>query len=382
MVPGFRASRGPVELIRMKEPWSPQFRSRVSLPVEVADCLRERLLGGEWGRVLPGEFELARALQVGRNTIRAALSILEKEGLVRTVPGRRREVVERVGSERQLVGKVAVLVLRTPWQTLAQAVLLWMEALRSRLQSAGWQLHFVVEPAAFRRVPGAALEVLVERHPSAVWILYRSTAPMQRWFEKRQLPTVIAGSCHGGISLPQVDTDFRATSRHAAARLLGLGHRSVAVLVPAISFPGNEESLRVLRESFEGAILQVFLLEENKASVLQALKTLLSAEEPPTAIFVFEARHAATALTGLAQHGVPVPARMSLLSRDDEPFLSHLVPEPARYERKPDAFAKKLAHLVTSLGNGLPLKQVRHLLMPTFVKGETLGLIPVLKKNS
>jgi hypothetical protein len=72
---------------------------------------------------------------------------------------------------------------------------------------------------------------------------------------------------------------------------------------------------------------------------------------------------------------------MSLLSRNDDPLLTHLVPEPARYERLPDAFAKKLAQLVISVGSGLPLKQAKHLIMPTFLRGETLGRPPVPKKN-
>lgn len=109
----------------------------------------------------------------------------------------------------------------------------------------------------------------------------------------------------------------------------------------------------------------------------QSLRTLLSGGERPTAIFTFEARHAATAQTWMARHGVAVPEQMSLLSRNDEPCLAQLVPEPAHYERLPEAFAKKLAQLVISAGSGVPLKQVKHLILPTFVRGETLGRPPV-----
>lgn len=331
--------------------------------------------------MLPGETELARELQVGRNTIRAALAVLEKEGLIRTSSGRRREVVGKPKKARQPLDKVAVVLLPAPWQTLPPTTLVWMDALRSRLHGSGWQLHMVVEAAAFRRAPSAALESLVARYPSAVWILYRSTAAMQRWFEKHQPDTVIAGSCHAGVSLPQVDIDFRATCRHAAGCLLGLGHRHLAVLAPAVSFPGDEESLRGFREGTGGASVQVHSIQDTKASVLQTLRTLLRAAERPTAIFTFEARHAVAALTYLAQQGVALPSQMSLLSRNDDPLLTHLVPEPARYERLPDAFAKKLAQLVISVGSGLPLKQAKHLIMPTFLRGETLGRPPVPKKN-
>ena len=360
----------------MKQP-SIHLPRRSSLPIEVAGCLRERLARGDWVRLLPGEMELARELQVGRNTIRAALAVLEKDGLICTTSGKRREVLGKIKRARKPLVKVAVVLLPAPWQTLPSATLLLMDALRSRLHGAGWQMQMVVEAAAFRRAPSAALESLAARHPSAVWILYRSTVAMQRWFEKHQPDTVIAGSCHPGVTLPQVDIDYRATCRHAAGRLLGLGHHRLAVLAPVTSFPGDEESLKGFREGAGKAEVSVLPTQDTRASVIQSLRTLLSGGERPTAIFTFEARHAATALTWIARHGVAVPEQMSLLSRNDDPFLAQLVPEPAHYERLPEAFAKKLAQLVISAGSGVPLKQVKHLIMPTFVRGETLGRQPV-----
>lgn len=349
---------------------------RASLPTEVAAFLRERLLRGDWSQRLPGELDLAHELQVGRNTIRAALAVLEKEGLLRTATGRRRELMTPVKQVRPKLEKVAVMLMPLPWHTLPPSTLLWMDALRSRLQGAGWQLQMLVDTAAFRRAPAAALESLMARHPSAVWILFRSTAAMQHWFDKRQVCMVVAGSCHAGVGLPQVDTDFRATARHAAARLVGLGHRHLAVLAASVPLAGDDESLVGFREGAGDARLKVHHCNDSKASVIKALRTMLTSAQRPTALFVFQAAHAATALTYLSQKGVAVPAQMSLLSRDHEPFLTHLVPEPARYERKPEAFAKKLAHLVTALGEGMLPKKSQHLLMPTFVRGETLGRAP------
>lgn len=349
--------------------------------MEVATFLRQRLLRGDWPQLLPSEMQLAQELQVGRNTVRAALAVLEDEGLLRSAVGRRREVIADPKTRQRRPGKALVLLLPAPWQSLPPASLLWMDALRTRLQTDGWQVTFAVEPKAFRRTPAAPLEALVARHPSTVWLLYRSTAPMQRWFQKQQLRTVIAGSCHTGVTLPQVDTDYRATSRHAASRLLGLGHLHLAVLTPAAPFAGDDESLRGFREGAAGATVQLITVKDTKASVIHALRNLLAAPHRPTAIYSLEARQTATTLSYLAQQGIAVPSQMALLSRDHDPLLEHLVPEPARYERQPDAFAKKLAHLVTALGAGLPLKPSQHLIMPTFVRGETLGPPPVLKKN-
>jgi LacI family transcriptional regulator len=110
---------------------------RAALPVVVASCLRERLARGDWLHLLPGELELARELQVGRNTVRSALAVLEMEGLIRTANGRRREVVARAGTPRPPLVNTAVLLLPAPLHTLPPSALLWMDHLRSWLSPFG-----------------------------------------------------------------------------------------------------------------------------------------------------------------------------------------------------------------------------------------------------
>jgi hypothetical protein len=55
---------------------------RQSLPELTAGFVREGLLAGRWGGTLPGETKLALELGVCRHTLRAALRVLEAEGLL------------------------------------------------------------------------------------------------------------------------------------------------------------------------------------------------------------------------------------------------------------------------------------------------------------
>jgi DNA-binding GntR family transcriptional regulator len=63
--------------------------ARPSLRHRIADELRERLLTGEMqaGSRLPSEPELARSLGVSRSSLRAAIAVLEAEGLLRRMHG-------------------------------------------------------------------------------------------------------------------------------------------------------------------------------------------------------------------------------------------------------------------------------------------------------
>ena len=72
-------------------------RARSSLRHRIAEELREQLLAGEYaaGAQLPSEPELARRLGVSRSSLRAALALLEAEGLLRSVHGSGTFVTDR-----------------------------------------------------------------------------------------------------------------------------------------------------------------------------------------------------------------------------------------------------------------------------------------------
>jgi GntR family transcriptional regulator len=66
-----------------------QLHKRSTLSARITDDLRIRLSAGEWppGAKLPTEHDLAKAYQVSRATIRAALQALDGRGLIATVHG-------------------------------------------------------------------------------------------------------------------------------------------------------------------------------------------------------------------------------------------------------------------------------------------------------
>lgn len=71
--------------------------TRPSLRHRIAEGLRERLEAGEFlaGTRLPSEPELARRLGVSRSSLRAAIALLEADGLLRRMHGSGTFVIER-----------------------------------------------------------------------------------------------------------------------------------------------------------------------------------------------------------------------------------------------------------------------------------------------
>jgi len=349
---------------------------RISLIDQTATVLRERLAQGEWSAHLPGEIELAGLLQVARNTVRAALVILEAEGLLKTTNGNRREVVLKRPCGRKTVRR-AMLIMARPVHEFPPSTAQWIAAARMRLEGQGWQFQTLVEPLAYRGSPSALLKTLTQARPGAVWVLHRSTSQMQRWFQANESRVVLAGSRHEGINLPQAETDLRAASRHAAGRFLARGHSRLAVLRPEVALAGYDECVAAFRAGAGAADVTEVRHHGRPSDVVAALRRLLRSSAAPTGIYVLHPEHCVTALTLLQSHGIAVPGQMSLICLEDEAYLGLLCPEPTRYRRSAKSFATKLASLVEQCGKGMKPKQSQFFIMPSGIAGATLASAPV-----
>ena len=84
-------------------------------------------------------------------------------------------------------------------------------------------------------------------------------------------------------------------------------------------------------------------------------------------------QHKTPNLDRLAESGVRVPEEMSIVSRDDDPFLAFLSPVPARYAANPHVMAKALLRPVLERTEGSAVSQRAGWIMPEFVKGESVG---------
>ena len=62
-----------------------------------------------------------------------------------------------------------------------------------------------------------------------------------------------------------------------------------------------------------------------------------------------------------------------MISRDDDPFLSFIVPVPARYVVSPHLMAKSLLRPVLELLEGNAVTKRASMIMPEFYRGESIA---------
>ncbi|MBI5382605.1 MAG: GntR family transcriptional regulator [Opitutae bacterium] len=357
----------------------PQRQSLVSQTVTV---LRNGIADGTWRDWLPSERALCQQLQVSRNTLRTALNQLQRAKLVRAEHGAGTRILTTTEPSAPALpaGDVALLS-PDPLEQLRPTQTLWIDALRAMLGERGCRLHVFHGRQYFRSNPGPALQKLLAQHPHGCWILTLPNEAIQHWFSEHEVPCVVAGSVHGDLALPSRDLDHRAMCRHAAGIMLGLGHRQLAIVIAQSRLAGDLESEAgfidgVRMSPHPDAEAIVCKHDGTVPGIGHSLRRLFERAKPPTALLVANAYHYLAVVGRLAQLGRRVPYEVTVISRDEDPFLSFMMPAPARYIANPQSLAKSLLEPVLDLLAGRAVTKPTLRLMPDFFRGETLGPPP------
>jgi DNA-binding LacI/PurR family transcriptional regulator len=215
---------------------------------------------------------------------------------------------------------------------------------------------------------------LVEKSRHDCWILVLSGESLQRWFMERRIPCIISGSTYAGIKLPCVDQDYRATCRHATGRLIALGHRHLAFFNRRSRAAGDLESEAgffeaVRASSYAKVEAQTVYHNDSRENIVQLIRQLFTTADPPTGLLVANSYCYLSVAGALARLGFNVPRDVSLISRDDDPFLAYADPEPTRYVITPGGLVRKFMFLLRPILEGGMVKPDPVRVVPRFIAG-------------
>lgn len=350
---------------------------RLTLPLQAAEIILEMITNGDIQDLLPGERKLASQLQIGRDTLRSALLILEGDGVISPREhGKRRKILmtaARVDSSTQRIAYLSPkrLTELPPWMMVE------FDTLREFLHKQDYQLQ-LVSPGLFHlKNPTRKLESLIKDNDVDAWILYQCPPAVQEWFQKNKIPSLIRGSAHPGIDIPSVDEDWSASAFHAGSLLKRLGHSRIGLLRPETKLVGltaTEEGLRKACPPTDDLDPIVPMIEKGTPeNIAMVVERSLRLAHPPTAIVTTRSRHLLTLLTWAGQQGLQIPDHLSVVSLSSEPWFDHILPGPTHYATDPAAFARTVLRHIIPIATGQSYQSVQKLLIPEYVPGKTVS---------
>lgn len=313
----------------------------MTITEQVAEHLRNELLGGQWSDGMPGQKRLSKQLGVSGQTVELALQALEKEGLlVGQGNGRRRRIELPQSAIRNRALRVKILLYERTDRKADYLVELF-----HRLQEAGHDAGFAIKTMRDLGMNLKRIARFVEATEANAWVVLAGPRDVLKWFAVQPTP---AFALFGRLlTVPIAGTGPHKSDAMALAvrRLSELGHRRIVMLTREERRkpePGRVERVFLEELQRQGIATGPYNLpdwEDNPAGLQHCLSSLFR-HTPPTALIVSTLELYAAAQQFLGHRGIRVPQDVSMICSDPHPAIawcdptfSHIAYDSSAWER-------------------------------------------------
>lgn len=343
---------------------------------QLADYLKEQIQSRKWTGTMPGETWLVTQLQVGRDTVRAAMAQLEEEGvLVSEGQGRRRRIAmsEDAFSTRNI--RVRILLYEKQAQGDAD-----ISSLLAQLQKAGFDAEFATKSLREIGMDVEKVARFVDRNPADAWISCSCSRDVNKWFSKQPVPALAMYGRFGGLPMASAHPDMIPSLLAGVRHLIDLRHRRIVMFAreerrkPS---PARPEQAFLSELEAAGIATGDYNLpdwEESRQGLKHRLGELFRFS-PPTALIFQEPPIFIAARAHLASQGIHAPRDISLFVGDPDPSFEWCDPIPShlRWDYRP--VVRRVVRWAKNVAAGKEdIRQIGTL--SEFVEGGTIGPVP------
>ena len=350
---------------------------RVPLSIQAAQAMRKAIGDNTWKEYLPSERRLCEMFRVSRPTIRAALHLLAKEGLIEIHQGRRNRLLAPPSSSAPRQSRLIGLVTSEPVSHLSNETFHSISELRAHLAEHGFTTEILVCPPGRARVQQRKINDFVRQYRVFCCVLISVSKELQQWFSDHSVPALVLGSCHPQVKLPSLDIDYFSVCRHAAGIFLGKGHRRLALVVPNSGVAGDLASEAgfsdaIARHRPNEAVGTILRHNGTAASIAAKLDALFDSTRAPTALLIAKPLHVLIVILYLLKRGITVPDTVSLIARDHDNNFSIVSPPIAHYFFEEGMLTRRLTRLMLQMVNQGYLPAEPNLILPKLLPGGTI----------
>jgi DNA-binding LacI/PurR family transcriptional regulator len=312
-------------------------------------------------------------LGVGRNTVEAALQLLEDEGVLAAQgAGRRRLVVAREITNHVPSLRVAILP-----GVAGDRRLDYIVELQHELVEAGHVAFYPEKSLVELGMDVNRIARMVERTEADAWVVLGGSREVLAWFVGRQIPVFALFGRRRGLALAGVGPDKVTAYREVVRKLVALGHRRIALLAFAarrLPEPGLPERAFLEELEAHGIATSPFNLpdwEESPEGLQQLLESIFQVT-PPTALLIDEAYLFHAVKHHLSEHGIRVPGDVSLVCTDPDRTFDWCRPSIAHIRWESGPVVRRVLRWMGNVSHGKP--DLRQTLTPAkYFPGGTVG---------
>lgn len=336
---------------------------KLSAAEQTAAHLKEWLLNQNATHKIPGVDRLSSELGVSRDTVRRALILLEKSGIIRSGgKGKARAIVndptlEGAQSNRSKILRVKIF-LDMNMEHLASYLVTHALQLQQQLTDVGCHCQFTDRTLADFDHQPQRISRYVAANEADVWIVMAAPSEVLEWFEQQSFVTIAWDGRHRHLGLPGSGTNLVPAIREATRHLISLGHRRIAYLAPPIiRQPSVSTSGQAFLEELNtrsGSAASSYHLPEFSSDphgIELALKEMFRVT-PPTALIVGMHSYHLTVLSFLRQNKLRVPEDVSIIAAYMDAKLDWMVPRQAHFHLQMDKIVRRIVKWIEDVMGG------------------------------
>lgn len=309
-------------------------KGRPPLYETVADSLLEKISTGAIppGSPLPSERELCLASNISRQTVRNAIRLLTLRGVVESRAGSGHFVRHPRAADRPIRPSnraTRQIGLICPPKHYLDESRQWkmLGGIQSRISREGYSLLMSVTEKDARSGFTPCWQHWLEDDEAEGYIGASVTPAIQRRLYESGRPALAMGYVWEDIPLPCIAVDFHAVYERILRHLAACGHERVGAVLtlPDTLFTSNalcglEASVKAL--GWQEGQLVVKRFNDNAYDLVSAVRSLLNAPRPPTALILQGENHFDALTRYFEAEKISVPGDLHLFMTQCSPAIS------------------------------------------------------------
>jgi len=297
----------------------------------IQEHLKKQIKEGQLspGTALPSEQQLANLFKSACSTVRQAMGMLEREGLVSRIQGKGTFVHKN--ARQRLASGLDILALVIP-----ELLSGYYPSLQHSFEESASQLQNQMLVCCTRNnldKQGNVILQLIDNQVGGVAIVPASTPPTPayqiRQLQKAGIPVVLCHRPVEGIIAPLLGLPFKQIGRLAGESLVKAGHRRFAFFAPHCTLTTDlyldgfqkalaEEDCELLQDNCYFGADGAIDMQELDADIADTLKRIMEKPDRPTAIFTTFDSMAERLYLHLTKLGLRMPEEVSLIGVGDK----------------------------------------------------------------